>query len=613
MLHPGCSECSSYPIPLVNEVTAKNDYNNYAGKSKITDPFINQLNNASLKHTEITRQGATVVCSVGHQWIVNRESPVLECKLCQCRPQTVDEYVQQREGKFIMVDEKECTFTCKYGHSWNDNAENVLTYSTWCSRCIKYKYEQLTISIAEKLFDRKFVKTRDIIVNPKTKRGLEFDGYSDVDGVKIAIEYNGIQHYQYVHHFHRGNNYAFANQVDRDNMKERLCVSNNIKLIVVSYENDTFDSILDCLKTQAITLGLEHCIKPVDKLEFESVVSTHSTNVSTTYQKALETISLKGGRCINNGYATTRDGILVQCAIPHHPAFIISVDSIVRKDRARWCRECVHRPKVILNDIELLLSQVGGTYISHVKHKGSKDTNVTYKCVNGHECTSTIGNLRRAITENSLTKGCNQCRGLVGIKHINKIQPERTNQNSTKIVEVMTQFHRNLVTIDGIPLKIDVTDFIDKKGFEPFTLKCNHGEFPDTQIKNIKYLILPCTKCSENIVRPFQLVDTNNRLNNLVGRLNWYHKRIESVSNFPKVRNVTREYVINRASAFNIDMDGNPIYNFDAILQCPTGIDDVSVHCTIHNKTFTITVDRLLNGQTGCKKCRKLRTIKYCI
>ena len=39
------------------------------------------------------------------------------------------------------------------------------------------------------------------LVNPRTKRRLELDMYSEVH--RLAFEYDGEQHHQYIPHFHR--------------------------------------------------------------------------------------------------------------------------------------------------------------------------------------------------------------------------------------------------------------------------------------------------------------------------------------------------------------------------------------------------------------------------
>ena len=52
----------------------------------------------------------------------------------------------------------------------------------------------------------------------------------------IAIEFNGIQHYQSVQHF--GGQEAFIKRQKYDNIKKQWCERNNIKLIIIKYNEN---------------------------------------------------------------------------------------------------------------------------------------------------------------------------------------------------------------------------------------------------------------------------------------------------------------------------------------------------------------------------------------
>lgn len=54
---------------------------------------------------------------------------------------------------------------------------------------------------------------------------------------KIAIEVNGEQHDRYVPFFHRNNKSNFIKSQGRDQRKAQWCALNNIKLIVLNYDN----------------------------------------------------------------------------------------------------------------------------------------------------------------------------------------------------------------------------------------------------------------------------------------------------------------------------------------------------------------------------------------
>ncbi len=85
----------------------------------------------------------------------------------------------------------------------------------------------------ENFFDKKFEKVRpDFLNNNVTGCKLELDCYNPE--LKLAIEYNGRQHYEYVPFFHK-NKEAMLNQKYRDEMKKTKCIQNGITLIEVPY------------------------------------------------------------------------------------------------------------------------------------------------------------------------------------------------------------------------------------------------------------------------------------------------------------------------------------------------------------------------------------------
>ena len=85
----------------------------------------------------------------------------------------------------------------------------------------------------QRLFKRSFTKIRpDFLKDPTSKRNLEIDLYND--SLKIAIEYNGRQHYEFTRRFHKTYR-DFRRQHERDILKKRLCKENGVRLIVVPY------------------------------------------------------------------------------------------------------------------------------------------------------------------------------------------------------------------------------------------------------------------------------------------------------------------------------------------------------------------------------------------
>jgi len=70
---------------------------------------------------------------------------------------------------------------------------------------------------------------------------LELDIY--IPKLKIAFEYNGIQHYKF-NHFFFNNKEDFQALQYRDRCKKKLCKKNNIKLIVIKYNEELSEQLI---------------------------------------------------------------------------------------------------------------------------------------------------------------------------------------------------------------------------------------------------------------------------------------------------------------------------------------------------------------------------------
>lgn len=105
---------------------------------------------------------------------------------------------------------------------------------TWCPNCASFRTERLCRKLiyevmVEKLnVDAEFIKQR-----PKFLNGLELDGYNE--SLNVAFEYNGLQHYKFVKHFHRTQE-RFIKQKERDERKRRICSKMKVLLLDIPYK-----------------------------------------------------------------------------------------------------------------------------------------------------------------------------------------------------------------------------------------------------------------------------------------------------------------------------------------------------------------------------------------
>lgn len=91
--------------------------------------------------------------------------------------------------------------------------------------------ENICRNALEELTGKPFPNTRPKwLINPKTNEPLELDCYNP--DLRIALEYNGIQHYEYPNPFHTSQA-QFEDQQFRDKIKRELCHQYKVDLIIV--------------------------------------------------------------------------------------------------------------------------------------------------------------------------------------------------------------------------------------------------------------------------------------------------------------------------------------------------------------------------------------------
>ena len=94
------------------------------------------------------------------------------------------------------------------------------------------KNETRCREIFESIFQRPFPSVRPAFLKRQNGYALELDGYNK--DLKLAFEYQGIQHYKYWPRFHKSMK-DYEDQVKRDVDKRTMCQKNGIRVIEIPY------------------------------------------------------------------------------------------------------------------------------------------------------------------------------------------------------------------------------------------------------------------------------------------------------------------------------------------------------------------------------------------
>jgi len=117
------------------------------------------------------------------------------------------------------------------------------------------KREAICRKIMEELFHSPFPTIRPSFLKyPLTGRNLELDCYNP--RLRIALEYQGEQHYNYMPRIFHNSHEDFIGQQNRDNFKYHRCIQLGIKLVRVPYTIPT-DKLKSFIREELAKFGVK--------------------------------------------------------------------------------------------------------------------------------------------------------------------------------------------------------------------------------------------------------------------------------------------------------------------------------------------------------------------
>lgn len=194
------------------------------------------------------------VCAEGHEWHTTslHIKAYAWCPICSkvCRDSTyheviLDEICAQKGGQRLspyVTNREKMEFCCAEGHKW-ETLPGLIKGGAWCPNC-KWKSEGECRLILETVFGKSFAKIRPEFLRYGGHL-LELDGYCEE--LKIAFEFNGQQHYDYIPFFHDDED-DLQDQLARDHFKETRTKEMKIDLIIIPYWCATFNDKVALLK-----------------------------------------------------------------------------------------------------------------------------------------------------------------------------------------------------------------------------------------------------------------------------------------------------------------------------------------------------------------------------
>jgi len=305
----------------------------------------------------------------------------------------------------------------------------------------------------QQITGKEFVKCRpDWLKINATAARLELDMYNDE--LKLAIEYNGEQHYRPIGYF--GGEDQFFKQVTTDLYKAKLCYEHGVQLITIPYhiaQRDLYTYLEDQIDHHGIV-----CFPVVDFMPSPPPLPSHSLKRSVVRVKILaghrspsvpplckkkptitirrhhaqdikqeqfkEKVESRGGKVIDGLYVNKKSEFALECQLGHH--WNCKAGKILS---GSWCHICSRQRN---DDVE-------------TKQKISVGLREYYTTEKGHQTTA-VAHAKRSVT---MAKAKQEFR-----VNLTELDCKRCNQT---------------LPLDSFGIKSDA-----KSGRQPYCKKCQY-------------------------------------------------------------------------------------------------------------------------------------------
>lgn len=263
---------------------------------------------------------------------------------------------------------------CKSNHDFWMAPGKVIHRNAWCPQCTKYVSERICRGFFEALFKEKFPKARPEWLTSYQGNWAELDGYCD--GLKLAFERHGEQHYRRIGHFQRTDR-AFLERKRDDAHKLKQCRTRSVLLFVVPY-TVRYDEMEGFIRAEAARRNI--LVPRKSPVAWKSLEGIYDPGHLRRMQ---ELARERGGVCLSEAYINNSTKLRWRCAKGHEwkatPAHIAM---------GGWCPPCCGRnnPRS-LERMRTIAQERGGECLSKVYRRN--EVKLRWRCALGHTWSAT--------------------------------------------------------------------------------------------------------------------------------------------------------------------------------------------------------------------------------
>ena len=313
-------------------------------------------------------------CNKNHTWLamVTNIKQGKWCPYCAGNARLSIEQMHKiaeiRGGKCLSIEyinnNIKLLWQCAHNHIWEGRANDIIQKYKWCPICACSVGEQTCRVILENTYNTPFEKCRPNWLKNINNHNIELDGFSEK--LKIAFEYNGLQHEKIVFSFHSEKDLKKIQE--HDSIKIQKCAEVGIKLIII---NEPRPFNINKIKEQ-IQKQIDVPIN-IENYKIENLVFA-----KTPLNKYQTIAEQKGGKCLSKTYINSQIKLEWQCQNNH--TWWASPNAI---QQGRWCRQCNgHSLLTTLKECQNVAAQHNGKCFSD-SYK-TQHTKMNWQCEQGH-------------------------------------------------------------------------------------------------------------------------------------------------------------------------------------------------------------------------------------
>lgn len=323
-------------------------------------------------------------CATGHEFTMTPTHVKAGhwCPICagvgHLSIQNMHELAKSRGGKCrskkYINNKTKILWECCEGHQWRAVPNSIMS-GRWCPECSAGLGERICREFFEQLFSSEFPKSRPHWLRNQRGNLMELDGYSEE--LMIAFEHQGTQHYRELKVYGIGTDELVLRQCD-DEEKKALCNAMGIKLLVIPEIPGLLpvEKLKPFIRVQCLKQNIR-IPELFDQIEVKFDRVYRFPFSKSRFKELCEIARKWGGKCLSNGYLSTKTKMEWQCSEGHRweavPGTIL---------KGLWCPHCSGIARGTLERCRETAEARGGACLSDV-YINNRDP-MQWRCSQGH-------------------------------------------------------------------------------------------------------------------------------------------------------------------------------------------------------------------------------------